>query len=130
MTKFQRQLNKLRLYGYLAELATKKKPKEEYVQERWISESDNDTCPVCNFLDGLGWVSFGALPDYREAHSKLGGPNWKSTDGECRCGIDYKRGKNDTIQTFAETEQLWFITYANLSKEQKEIKACKCTSHS
>lgn len=129
MTQEERNFNKLKLSKYIVECLKEKKSKSEYIQERWLSEKDDETCPICVFLSGLGFVSFGALPDYREAHSKLGGPNWKSSDAECRCGIDYKRGKSENIQTFAETEQLWFITYANLSAEQKEIKACKCCNN-
>lgn len=126
MTNLERKLNQIKLWVHTVQLAKEKKPKELYLQERWIAEEDDKACPVCRFLDGLGWVSFGALPDYRTAHEVLGGPNWKASNSSCRCGIDYQRGVNEVPQTLEDTKQLWYITYANLSKEEKEIPLCRC----
>jgi hypothetical protein len=106
-----------------------KADKATYMQERWIAQNDKDTCPVCLFLAGLEWVQLGALPEYERAHSQLGGPNWKSGDGSCRCYKDYRRGTDGTVRSFEETKRLWYVTYQNLSAQQKSQTFCKCGSH-
>lgn len=91
------------------------------MMQRWVSYGKSP-CPVCEFLDSLSWVKFGSLPDFREAHSVLGGPRW-APDSSCECTIDYQPGTNVNAESFAEVEQLWFTTYNNLNKQ---IFTCNC----
>lgn len=101
-----------------------KKPKESYLMEKWVPTGEH-ICPVCSFLQKLGWVAFGALPPIQQAHSHLGGEGWKAADSSCLCTKDFKRG-TPTPMTFSDVEQLWFDEYASI-RASKLIMNCSCS---
>lgn len=64
-------------------------------EERWISVNPDpsNVCPICDDLQSLGWVEFGLLPPFQEAHSIIGEGNWKCPDSACMCTKDFRRRK-------------------------------------
>jgi len=65
-------------------------------EERWItsaslSESETPVCPICADLEKLGWVEFGLLPPFKQAHSIIGEGKWNCPDSSCNCRKGYRR---------------------------------------
>lgn len=105
------------------------KDSNKFVGARWLTQQDSNVCPVCRFLGEQNWLPFDAFPDISQAHSQLGGPNWKSSDEDCRCTTDFMRRKFTAEELLIgpkEIEDKWFAYYATLSKQEKEIKLCSC----
>lgn len=67
-------------------------------EERWVTatqleEGDKEVCPICIELADLGYVDFGLLPPFRQAHSIIGEGRWLAPDSSCQCRKTYRRVK-------------------------------------
>jgi len=68
-----------------------------YQEERWYANNPDplNICPICADLDSLGWLPFGTLPKFKQAHSVIGEGNWNCPDSACNCVKGYRRVSGD-----------------------------------